>query len=109
MKGKFKNDLAERLYNASLDGTCETVGDVQYGTHYSRVEDWCDPFSTDENCHEFDGDYILAEDTSGFVTISGPYETVEMGTDGYYNPSDEAWNACLAEWEAFYSDEDDEG
>jgi hypothetical protein len=105
---KFDSARAEALYNASLDGTADTVGDVQFGTHYSRVIDWCDPESTDDNGHAFDGDYIVCEDSQGFVSILGPFEDIDIRQGGYFSPSDEAWQACEDEWSDFYEDEDED-
>lgn len=106
--GKFESDRAEAIYRASLDGGADTVGDVQFGTHYARVVDWIDPESTDENGYEFDGDYIVAEDSAGFVTLLGPFDIIDIGRDGYYSPSDAAWAECVAEWDSFYGDDDDD-
>lgn len=57
MPGKFASELDERVYEVSLDGSCEEFGDVQFGGHFTLVED-------------FEGyDWIVQEDSQGFIDV----------------------------------------
>lgn len=62
--GKFNNRRDEVVYRATLDGTCETLGDVQDFGFYARLTDF------------YGRDYLLHEDGQGFVTV----ESFRSGT-----------------------------
>lgn len=102
MSGKYDSELAEALHGLSLDGTCETFGDVEAPVgHVSIVLDYCAP---DGDATDFaaDGDYIVREDSAGFVTIEGPFEHVDIDADGYYCPVERRADELRAEWDTWY-------
>lgn len=78
MAGKFASVNDEAVYAQTLDGTGETVGDVQtIGAVWTRVTipesfDWEVPFTSITRVRA--GTYIIEEDSQGFVTVVG-YDT----------------------------------
>lgn len=81
--GKFSSARDEVVYRATLDGTCDTVGDVDvYGFHASLLEDF------------YGFDYIVIEDSQGFVTVER-FDDIgisgEIGA-GYFSPSLKRWD-----------------
>lgn len=96
MAGKFDSELAETLYGLTLDGTCDTSGDVD------APEGW---FALVED-HE-DMDWIVREDHFGFVTIEGPLDHIDIGSDGYYQPSRVRFDELCSESRAWFDGEDE--
>jgi hypothetical protein len=97
MTGKFDSREAEALYAITLDGGCEEVGGVSGPGWYAFVEDWRD------------ADWILSEDEQGFVSVDGPLADLDIGPDGYYSPSRDAWQVVVAHVDAFYGDDEVQG
>lgn len=106
MCGKYGSELAETLHGLTLDGTCETFGDVEAPVgHVSIVLDYCaaDGEATDFAAY---GDYIVREDSFGFVEIEGPFEPVDVDAGGYFCPVERRADELRAEWEAWWGVED---
>jgi uncharacterized protein YrzB (UPF0473 family) len=97
MTGKFNSLKDQVVYRASLDGTNETLGDVEvYGSHATKVED-------------FHGkDYIVIEDAQGFVSVEVFEEHIDIDGEvggGYFCPVERRWEEVSAAYNEFY-DED---
>lgn len=81
--GKFSSAQDERVYLSSLDGGCEEFGDVQFGGHFTLVED-------------FEGhDWIVQEDSQGFVDVDR-YDLGTLAQDAFHTTEID-----------YYSDDDD--
>lgn len=91
---KFNNLRDEVVYRASLDG-CEGMGDVQeIGWYAAKIEDL------------YGVDYIVLEDSQGFVTVETFDEHIEMSGEigeGYYSPVEKRWEELSVLVEQAYS------
>lgn len=108
MPGKYEGNedesLAERLDNAMPDD--ETGSVDENGYNYRRIVDWVDPGWPEDNPRQ-GLDWIITTDRYGFVTVQG-YADLDIGPNGYYSPSDDAWAECCADVSSFYADEDED-
>lgn len=83
---KFNSLRDEVVYRASLDGTDETCGSVQFGLHASKILDF------------YGVDYIMTEDGQGFVEVETFSEHIEVSGkvgEGYYSPVEVRWNEIV--------------
>jgi len=74
--GKFEGNadegLAESLYEMSLDGSWQTLGDVHGFGWYALIAEG----------HDGDRWYVINEDSQGFVTIvAGPMDQIAAETE----------------------------
>ena len=95
---KFNSLRDEVVYRASLDGTAdETCGSVQeVGFHASLIIDF------------YGVDYIVIEDSQGFVEVEGFAEHIEVSAEigeGYYCPVTVKWMELEAAVAASYEDD----
>lgn len=97
---KFATPRDEELYRITLDGWCESSGDVESPVGwFALVEDY-------EDC-----DWIVREDTFGFVDIEGPFDHIDIDTSvggGYYQPARRRFEELCDEYGAWMGD-DEEG
>ncbi len=105
MPGKFDSELSETLYLLTLDGTCESFGDVEAPCgHVSIVLDYC---AADGEPTDFaaDGDYLVIEDSFGFVSIEGPFDEVAIDAGGYFSPVERRAGELRSLWDAWLPEE----
>lgn len=85
MPGKFPDELAEALYQLSLDGPDEEIGSVQemgwYGLLLGVTPEEVGEYG-EEAVEQMEGaqDFIISEDSQGFVD----YESFESSADARY-------------------------
>ncbi len=90
MIGKYDSLRDAVVHRATLDGTCDTVGDVDtVGWHASRLEDF------------YGSDYIVIEDERGAVTVETFTDHIAVSGEvgrGYYTPVADRWEELRDEY-----------